>query len=330
MLTITERCVRSGRAFAALILTAGTLVSVVAYQVAAQTNQLDQAGYWRVVEVTGGVEILSGPNVDTATILLVSGTAIRPLYTVVTHNDGRAVLMRGADVIVVYPGSVVELPPVSGSITETIILQHDGAVYYDIDPREVPDFSTETPYLLVGVKGTQFGLTNQGALLVVVEGQVRAIDRATGQARDVGPGLSIAASGAAGGSFSVRAAEPALLAAFGDMAVYVAAMRQVWAGLLQEAENNEGLLPIGDPDDLIGDEDGAGGTAGGTIGRASNALDGAVGGVREAGGGIAGGVGEAGGGITGGIGEAVGGAADGVGEDVGGAIGGIGGVLGGL
>jgi len=118
---------------------------------------------------------------------LASKTSVR------TGRRGRATLTRHASVLIVDPGSQIELPePGSGGV-ETSIIQSSGSVMYEVDRRDARHFEVVTPHLVAGVKGTSFLVTvESGYTAVTVEsGLVEVLNPANGESTDLGPGESV-------------------------------------------------------------------------------------------------------------------------------------------
>ncbi len=178
---------------------------------AADPAVVEDTDYWRVVEVTGTAVMQAGANPWNEATPLKAGDVVGPYQSIATEADGTAVLTRGEDVIVVYPGTSIALPAPAADQTETHILQPSGQAFYSVDPRPEPEFTVETPYLIAGVKGTEFALTENGAVLEVAEGVVGAANRGSGAQTDVPAGRTV--DGAASGQpFTAAALNPAAAA----------------------------------------------------------------------------------------------------------------------
>jgi len=160
----------------------------------AAADQVDSTDYWRVVDVTGEARMLAGANAWNTEATLAPGDVVGPYQSISTGPDGSAILARGEDIIVVYENSTIEVPPPAEGNAETEIVQSTGSAYYAVDPRPEPHFEVQTPHLIVGVKGTQFALSENGAALAVVEGLVNAGDTASGARSDVPAGQGVGAA----------------------------------------------------------------------------------------------------------------------------------------
>src|SRR5690606_32440773 len=100
----------------------------------------------------------------------------------------RAKLMRGDQIMIVSPDTVVALPAQRGRVTK--ILQSVGRIEFEVDSRKVRHFSVETPYLAAAVKGTRFTVdVRRGSASVGVKrGRVEVTDLKSGDRVDVMPG----------------------------------------------------------------------------------------------------------------------------------------------
>jgi len=163
---------------------------------------------WVVVKVTGSAWV-SQPQLQKAR--LSSGSALRPGGTISTGSNGRALLIRGAERMLVGPNSMVGLPRVDVGAGRTVILERAGSVLFDVERRKVKHFAVQTPYLAAVVKGTQFTVdVGRGTSSVTVHrGLVEVSDRASGQVVDVPAGQSVSVSGD-GGQPGIKAVNPAV------------------------------------------------------------------------------------------------------------------------
>jgi hypothetical protein len=153
------------------------------------------AADWRVTQMSGQVYVQQGP-VRLAS--LSAGLVLKNGAVVVTRKNGRVLLVRGEQTMIVSPNSTVALPAESGRFTR--ILERSGQVEYDVDRREAPHFTVETPYLAAVVKGTRFKVSvyNGGASVRVLRGRVEVTDLKTGQRADVLPGQKAVVSSRGG------------------------------------------------------------------------------------------------------------------------------------
>jgi hypothetical protein len=142
---------------------------------------------WTVSKSSGEVW-LAGSGVQQAS--LKQEDVLKPGDTVRTGRNGRVLLKRGEEVIMLAPNSVVGIPAEKKDGLATTIVQQAGSILLDVEKRNVKHFEVETPYLAAVVKGTQFRVTvDAGKTTVdVISGQVEVADFKTGQIAQVMPG----------------------------------------------------------------------------------------------------------------------------------------------
>lgn len=183
---------RGGKSFAISVLV------LVALAWAAPSNAAD-GGIWHVAKrsgrvwaTRGGVQLVSLGE-DTA---LAAGDEIR------TGNNGRVLLTRGQERILISPNSSIGLPQASTDGYPTTITQRAGSILLEVEKKNVRHFEVETPYLAAVVKGTHFrvSVNKVGGRVDVLRGQVLVTDFRSGQNVLVLPGQSArdSAHGAAG------------------------------------------------------------------------------------------------------------------------------------
>jgi hypothetical protein len=154
--------------------------------ICAGSEAIAQSAAWRVSKSSGEVWV-STSGVQQASLtddaVLNSGDSIR------TGRNGRVLLVRGQEQILVSPNSVISLPAPKSPGTTTVI-QQSGTILLDVEKRNVQHFEVETPYLAAVVKGTQFRVTvGQGeSFVTVLGGQVDVTDFRSGQSALVRPG----------------------------------------------------------------------------------------------------------------------------------------------
>jgi hypothetical protein len=160
--------------------------------VATSSMSLAQDTTWRVSKVSGEAWI-GGSGVQP--VSMSENPVLRPGETVRTGRNGRVLLVRGAESILVSANSSISLPEADRA-GQTTIIQQAGSILLDVEKRNVPHFEVETPYLAAVVKGTQFRVSLQGgrAKVDVVRGQVQVSDFRSGQFALVSPGQSARAS----------------------------------------------------------------------------------------------------------------------------------------
>jgi FecR-like protein len=146
-----------------------------------------EGGTWSVSKSSGEVWITNG-EVQQAS--LNPADNLKPGDTIRTGRNGRVLLMRGEESILVAPNSVVALPAEAKEGLSTTIVQQAGSILLEVEKRNVKHFEVETPYLAAVVKGTQFRVSvNAGSTSVdVMRGQVEVTDFKSGQIAQVMPG----------------------------------------------------------------------------------------------------------------------------------------------
>jgi FecR protein len=144
-------------------------------------------GVWSVSKSSGEVWLTTQGAQQVA---LGSDNLLKPGDTIRTGHNGRVMLTRGAETILIAPNSVIGLPTDAQDGMATTILQRAGSILLDVERRNVKHFEVETPYLAAVVKGTQFRVTiDAGSTKVdVSRGQVEVADFKSGQIAQVTPG----------------------------------------------------------------------------------------------------------------------------------------------
>jgi hypothetical protein len=154
---------------------------------------------WRVSKSSGEVAVTS-PGGEQAP--LIAGATLKPGDNVRTGQNGRVLLMRGEESILVSPNSSigVPMPKKDGQRVgiDTTIIQQSGSILLEVEKKNVQHFQVETPYLAAVVKGTQFRVTvgNKESRVDVLRGQVEVADFKTGQFAMVAPGQAAQVSDA--------------------------------------------------------------------------------------------------------------------------------------
>jgi FecR-like protein len=182
-----------------LLLLAAHMVRPVSEASAQDVKPLD----WQVVKSSGDVWL------STSGVLPVSLSDKEPLKpgdSIRTGRNGRVLLVRGEETILIAPNSVVGLPENEKEGSATTILQQAGSILLDVEKRNVKNFEVETPYLVAAVKGTQFrvSVNRNDASVEVLRGEVEVSDFKSGQLALVLPGQTakVSASGSGGLSLS--------------------------------------------------------------------------------------------------------------------------------
>jgi FecR protein len=158
---------------------------------------------WTVSKSSGEVWLTSS-GVQQAS--LKQEDLLKPGETVRTGRNGRVLLRRGEETILIAPNSVVGVPAQKKEGLSTTIVQQAGSILLEVEKRNVRHFEVETPYLAAVVKGTQFRVTiKAGSTSVdVIRGQVQVSDFKSGQIAQVmaGQHATAFANGKAGLSLS--------------------------------------------------------------------------------------------------------------------------------
>jgi hypothetical protein len=144
-------------------------------------------GAWTVSKSSGEVWLT---NSGAQPASLTQEAQLKPGDTVRTGGNGRVLLRRGEETMLISPNSVIGLPQPKAEGLATTILQQAGSILLEVEKRNVKHFEVETPYLAAVVKGTQFRVTvNAGSTSVdVIRGQVEVADFRSGQIAQVMPG----------------------------------------------------------------------------------------------------------------------------------------------
>jgi hypothetical protein len=154
--------------------------------ISAGSEAIAQSAAWRVSKSSGEVWV-STSGVQQAS--LTDDAVLNPGDNIRTGRNGRVLLVRGEEKILISPNSVISLPAPKSPGTTTVI-QQSGTILLDVEKRNVQHFEVETPYLAAVVKGTQFRVTvGQGeSFVTVLGGQVDVTDFRSGQSALVMPG----------------------------------------------------------------------------------------------------------------------------------------------
>ena len=136
---------------------------------------------WIVAQRSGEVRVLRN-GMQPASVNV--RAALAPGDVVATGANGRAMLTRGDDYVVVAPSSRLLLPKEEQQKGFTRLIQQVGTMLYKVRHTGVPHFAVETPILAAVVKGTSFTVIveDDRAAVQVTEGLVE-VSSATGSAR---------------------------------------------------------------------------------------------------------------------------------------------------
>ena len=144
-------------------------------------------GVWSVSKSSGEVWLATS---GAQQVSLNQEETLKPGDTIRTGRNGRVLLVRGEETILISPNSVVGVPAEKKEGLSTTIIQQAGSILLEVEKRNVKHFEVETPYLAAVVKGTHFSVTvGAGSTKVgVLRGQVEVSDFKTGQIAQVMPG----------------------------------------------------------------------------------------------------------------------------------------------
>lgn len=186
---------------------AGALFGAAIFAVSFISGASAEDNVWRVSKASGDISI-EAPGAQP--VALTPTVTINPGDTIRTGANGRVLLERGAETMMISPNSVVGIPkPKDGSAITTTILQQSGSILLNVEKKNVQHFEVSTPYLAAVVKGTEFRVTvgEKTSRVEVLRGQVQVTDYKTGQralvnpeqaaavTRQGAPGLSLSGSG---------------------------------------------------------------------------------------------------------------------------------------
>jgi FecR-like protein len=154
---------------------------------ACSTALAADGGVWSVSKSTGDVWVTTTGAQKAS---LTQEGNLKPGDTIRTGPNGRVLLVRGEESMLIAPNSVISVPVEAKDGMQTTILQRAGSIVLEVEKKNVQHFEVETPYLAAVVKGTQFIVTvNADSTSVAVRrGQVEVSDFKTGQIAQVLPG----------------------------------------------------------------------------------------------------------------------------------------------
>jgi hypothetical protein len=167
-------------------------ILTMALVLAASSACAAEDGAWSVGKSSGEVWIAT---TGTEQVSLRPEEVLKPGDTIRTGRNGRVLLVRGEETILISPNSVIGLPAEKKEGLSTTIVQQAGSILLEVEKRNVKHFEVETPYLAAVVKGTQFSVTVKAAStsVEVRRGQVEVSDFKSGQVAQVMPGQVVTA-----------------------------------------------------------------------------------------------------------------------------------------
>ena len=162
-------------------------ILTMALVLAASSACAAEDGVWSVSKSSGEVWIAT---TGAEQVSLKQEEVLKPGDTIRTGRNGRVLLVRGEETILISPNSVIGLPTEKKEGLSTTIVQQAGSILLEVEKRNVKHFEVETPYLAAVVKGTQFSVTISAAStsVDVRRGQVEVSDFKSGQIAQVMPG----------------------------------------------------------------------------------------------------------------------------------------------
>jgi hypothetical protein len=153
----------------------------------AATAAFAEDKFWSVSKSSGEVWVTT-PGAQQASLTQDAG--LKPGDAIRTGRNGRVLLVRGEESILISPNSAIGIPLGSKDGLATTIVQQAGSILLEVEKRNVKHFEVETPYLAAVVKGTQFrvSVSATGTSVNVMRGQVEVADFKSGQIAQVMPG----------------------------------------------------------------------------------------------------------------------------------------------
>jgi hypothetical protein len=159
---------------------------------------------WRISKSSGDVSIMTEGFQPVA---LTAGMSLQPGSSIRTGQNGRVLLMRGNETILISANSAISFPKSSKpNGLSTTILQQAGSILLEVEKRAINHFEVETPHLSAVVKGTRFHVTMSGndTRVGVFRGQVEVTEFKSGQHAllNAGQNATVSVQGSAGLSLS--------------------------------------------------------------------------------------------------------------------------------
>ncbi|UES41595.1 hypothetical protein GFC08_24170 [Roseibium aggregatum] len=151
------------------------------------------ASDWVVKRVSGIVYFVA-PGVEAFRVK--KGMVFEKGYTIGTRTGARALIGRGSETIAVGPNTTFAMSTFRSNGAKTTLLQRKGTIEVDVEKRQQPHFTVETPFFAAVVKGTRFEVNVQGkqARVSVERGVVAVEDFASGDRVDLTAGQAAASA----------------------------------------------------------------------------------------------------------------------------------------
>jgi hypothetical protein len=159
---------------------------------------------WRISKSSGEVSIMTEGFQPVA---LTTGMNLQPGSSIRTGQNGRVLLMRGNETVLISANSAISFPKSSTpNGMSTTILQQAGSILLEVEKRAINHFEVETPHLSAVVKGTRFHVTMSGneTRVGVFRGQVEVTEFNSGQHAlvNAGQNATVSVQGSPGLSLS--------------------------------------------------------------------------------------------------------------------------------
>jgi len=159
---------------------------------------------WRISKSSGEVSMMTEGFQPVA---LTTGMNLQPGSSIRTGQNGRVLLMRGNETVLISANSAISFPKSSApNGMSTTILQQAGSILLEVEKRAINHFEVETPHLSAVVKGTRFHVTmsDNETRVGVFRGQVEVTEFKSGQHAlvNAGQNATVSVQGSAGLSLS--------------------------------------------------------------------------------------------------------------------------------
>ena len=166
-------------------------------------HQESRQDSWRISKSSGDVSVSTD---GLQPVALTNGMTLQAGASIRTGQNGRVLLTRGNETILISANSAVSIPKDKKEGLSTTILQQAGSILLEVEKRGTNHFEVETPHISAVVKGTRFHVTvNPNDTRVgVFKGQVEVTDAKSGQyvLINAGQSASVSTQGADGLSVS--------------------------------------------------------------------------------------------------------------------------------
>ncbi len=120
----------------------GRILAIALALGAASSARAAEAEAWSVSKSSGEVWMTT---TGAQQVSLGQEEILKPGDTIRTGRNGRVLLVRGEETILVAPNSVIGLPTENKDELSTTIVQQAGSILLDVEKRNVKHFEVETP-----------------------------------------------------------------------------------------------------------------------------------------------------------------------------------------